>query len=413
MSNTATQLKGTKLEWGTPSGANLDVTAFIDGGDPNNVIVSAGAVNFTNKLSAKTIEATTEVKAPNLRGTATNALALKNPVKLHIEGDAEGVVNNVDFSSDVFLNVKVKHADAASILSVPQVVVFAGDLEGTVSIGTSTQDIVCNVQVISDSHDHNLAYYTKVLSDSNYINKKGNDITVGNITIQKPTPIIKTKATANGYGGLIAEGNVANVAFNFIQVDDGSAASPAIGYIGMGSLPATGKPSLAALQFTSANNSTKVLGHMVGEAANSITGFGKIENSTWRDYADSVDIDEKTIISPGSVYIIDNTGTVKLSQKYAQKGTIGICTDTYGMRLGEMESNRTLPIAVAGFVLAHTNVYPAGTPLVSGVNGVLKKASVITRIFFPERILGTFFKSEPQEKWNGIIVANRHWVKVR
>jgi hypothetical protein len=32
---------------------------------------------------------------------------------------------------------------------------------------------------------------------------------------------------------------------------------------------------------------------------------------------------------------------------------------------------------------------------------------------YPERIVATFWKKETINEWNGIIVAGRHWVKVR
>ena len=84
------------------------------------------------------------------------------------------------------------------------------------------------------------------------------------------------------------------------------------------------------------------------------------------------------------------------------------------MVMGEKGSENELNCAVAGFVLAHVDkAYPSGTPLTTGKDGVLTKMKKKDLILHPDRLVANFWKLEVGEKWNGVEVNNRCWVKVR
>jgi hypothetical protein len=142
--------------------------------------------------------------------------------------------------------------------------------------------------------------------------------------------------------------------------------------------------------------------------------------STWQDYADSIEILPSTKIEYGKCYAYDHISESYIpSTQHCQIGTIGIASDTYGVCLGVEEDNpklKKLQIAVGGFVLAYLKEkYPIGTALVSGVGGILERATENDKLQYPERIIGTIYKYENELTWGpkNIKVNGRHWVKVK
>lgn len=144
------------------------------------------------------------------------------------------------------------------------------------------------------------------------------------------------------------------------------------------------------------------------------TTFGyRSKNAIWNDYADYIEIDENIKEEPGKVYVVGLNGLAKVANKRAQRGSVGICTDTYGYATGEDKNKNQIPIGVSGFVLAYIDkIYIPGTELVSNKNGGLTKANLFEKIFKRECIIGTFYKEEKDSNWNGSKVNNRHWVKI-
>ena len=143
-----------------------------------------------------------------------------------------------------------------------------------------------------------------------------------------------------------------------------------------------------------------------------------ISNAVWNDIADFLEVEpEAAEIEYGRVYVYDDkTRRHRVAKKYAERGILGIASDTLGIGVGKKpEGTPQLPVAIGGFVLAYTKkVYRTGTPLTSSKNGVLVKARLLTRIAHPERIVGTFYKAEPAEIWNAkIAVKGRNWVEVK
>lgn len=147
--------------------------------------------------------------------------------------------------------------------------------------------------------------------------------------------------------------------------------------------------------------------------------FSKVWGAVGNDYADAIDLDsplEK--IEFGKVYVYQNK-KLGLSKKYAEKGIIGLATDTQGFMINgrkedDLPTVSHLPVSVAGFVLAFVDKeYESGTSLTCTKNGFLTKANIFTKIFFPERILATFIKPMKEEIWNEVLVNGRYLVKVK
>ena len=146
--------------------------------------------------------------------------------------------------------------------------------------------------------------------------------------------------------------------------------------------------------------------------ATTITG-DYVYGAIWNDIADAVEIEGNTQAIPGRCYVLGRKGH-SLSRRYAEKGTIGIHSDTFGFLLGKKDRASELNIAVGGFVLAYTDkAYSPGTPLTSSRDGRLTRMGIVARLLHPERLVGTFYRKETADFWYGIPVKGRHWIKVR
>ncbi len=141
----------------------------------------------------------------------------------------------------------------------------------------------------------------------------------------------------------------------------------------------------------------------------------RVYGAVGNDYADAIEIDEELNVDFGYVYVRTAEGKTRKSTKYAEKGIIGITTNTQSFTAHSYDGEKDrLPISVSGFVLAHTDrIYKSGTPLTSSKNGLLTKASLITRVFKPERVIATFYKEISQNTWNDVDVNKRNIVRVK
>lgn len=138
----------------------------------------------------------------------------------------------------------------------------------------------------------------------------------------------------------------------------------------------------------------------------------RVYNAVWNDIADFITVEDDTVIEFGKVYVKDKSGH-RRSMKYAEPGALGVASDTYGFGVGEKQGKKQVPIAIGGFVLAYVDKdYPSGTPLTCTTGGYLSKANVLVRLFHPECILGTYYRTETAAEWNGIAVDKRAWIKV-
>lgn len=150
----------------------------------------------------------------------------------------------------------------------------------------------------------------------------------------------------------------------------------------------------------------------ITSSGGTISGFSKVYNAVWNDYADLLKWGYEEDATPGKCYVIRKDGTYALSSKRCEKGTLGIASDTYSMIVGKDENSHGIPLAVSGFVLAYVDkTYDPGTPLVSTKDGYLTKARWYD-MFHKERIVGTFLRREKDKIYKDLLVNNRSWIHV-
>ena len=82
------------------------------------------------------------------------------------------------------------------------------------------------------------------------------------------------------------------------------------------------------------------------------------------------------------------------------------------------EGKEKLNVAVSGFVLAYVDrEYEVGTPLTCTTDGYLTEIKLEDKMKYPERIVATYWKNEPNEEWGlenkKVRVNGRKWVKVK
>ena len=144
----------------------------------------------------------------------------------------------------------------------------------------------------------------------------------------------------------------------------------------------------------------------------------KVFNAVWNDLADAIEVPFDTELEYGYCYKYKE-GKVYKTDSYADANVMGIHSDTAGMVLGTKDKGTVcINLAVAGVVLAYVDKeYECGTALVATKEGKLTKANRRTRLFHPERIVATFYKTEIQDFWGSsthkVAVNGRSWVKVR
>jgi hypothetical protein len=138
----------------------------------------------------------------------------------------------------------------------------------------------------------------------------------------------------------------------------------------------------------------------------------RVYNAVWNDIADFQPVKGEIIY--GRCYYSTGQG-MALCNKKAQKGVVGIASNTYGIGVGSRE--RCVPIAIGGWVLACVDrTYEPGTPLINDKRGFLTEAKWYHRLFFSERIIAYYDRKEllhvikhGEEK---VEVNGRHWVRV-
>ena len=170
------------------------------------------------------------------------------------------------------------------------------------------------------------------------------------------------------------------------------------------------------------NSHTHTWSNISDRASCTISTSGTITGSAvygavWNDLTDSIEVPGDTDLEPGYAYCFDGEKYYK-STKYMDEGFIGIHSDTSGFNMGKKGNGKELDVAVAGFVLAYVDrVYRPGTPLTVTTDGKLTEMSLQDKIYYPERLVGTFWKSENAEEWGSserkVPVNGRCWIKVR
>ena len=143
----------------------------------------------------------------------------------------------------------------------------------------------------------------------------------------------------------------------------------------------------------------------------------KVWGAVFNDLADAIPVGEGDVIEAGYCYGFDGEHYTKTSE-YMQKSYIGIHSDTFGFLMGHEEGKEKLNVAVSGFVLAYVDRdYEVGTPLTCTAEGCLTEIKLEDKIKYPERIVATYWKNEPNEEWGPegkkVKVNGRRWVKVK
>ena len=149
----------------------------------------------------------------------------------------------------------------------------------------------------------------------------------------------------------------------------------------------------------------------------SIYSREKVYNAVWNDLADSIIVNKDAEIEAGYCYCLKDNKYIK-SSKYLDNGIIGIHSDTYGFKMGDKIGEKQLDCAVAGFVLAYVDKdYLPGTALTCTKDGRLTKMKLKDKQRFPEKIVATYWKDEPNEEWGSdnrkVKVNGRKWVKIK
>ena len=137
-----------------------------------------------------------------------------------------------------------------------------------------------------------------------------------------------------------------------------------------------------------------------------------MHGAAWNDYAEKRNI--KTLTYPGMVVCEVGDGSLVNSSKRLQPCPY-VVTDTYGFVIGE---DNDTPVAVAGRALVYLNTndrlnVSIGDCLCAGEYG---KASIMTRDEikeYPDRILGIVTGIPIEDKWNGVDINNRVWIKIK
>ena len=167
-------------------------------------------------------------------------------------------------------------------------------------------------------------------------------------------------------------------------------------------------------------NTTKTAGGFYSGTTDPTTSTGRINfdgkfyatkvyNAVWNDYADHwPKKDESLYYAPGLSYADYGEG-LECPKRRADSAIIGIYSDTFGMAVGK--EDKSIPISVTGFVLAYVDKeYKSGTLLTNLSGGILTKANFVDTLL--RRTFAKYIKKENNTLYNGLIVNDRHWVKV-
>ncbi len=141
----------------------------------------------------------------------------------------------------------------------------------------------------------------------------------------------------------------------------------------------------------------------------------RVWNAVWNDYADFQLLNDELI--PGKCYI-DTADGAKICTERCQLSVIGLATDTFAQVVGTRNDQHQVPIAVAGWALAHVDQeYPCGTPLTNDESGNLAEMSLEEKRDYPERLVAIYKRKEQDSEFGPsgrkVPVNGRHWVKVK
>jgi len=131
----------------------------------------------------------------------------------------------------------------------------------------------------------------------------------------------------------------------------------------------------------------------------------KVYNAVWNDYAEAFEFSrDELIVKPGYVYKQTENGLKRVSKR-AEKGTIGVYSDTAGMILGSKDcitednpNGMKIPIGLAGKVKVYiAKKVKIGDMLVGTRSGFATKATLFDKIFRQDRIIGKVLEASKDD----------------
>ena len=146
----------------------------------------------------------------------------------------------------------------------------------------------------------------------------------------------------------------------------------------------------------------------------------RVWGAVWADFADFQRLASGESGAVGRCFV-QTKGGLQMASRRCQAGAVGIHSDTFAHAAGvptqTSEAYNSIPIGVSGWVLAFVDkVYAPGTPLVSNAQGGLTRASLLERLLWSHRIIGTYSRPEPKARYGTAVhqieVQGRHWVRV-
>lgn len=378
--------------------------------DADNTNTSAAGADFDGTESV-TLNLPATIKA-TLTGNADTASQVET-VKASTSTDANHYISFVSSDNDtataetVYTSSKLTYNPSTGALEATKLTgkLAVSNITGTLGVehgGTGINSFKAG-DILYASGDTTLSVLSK--GDKGQVLKMGETSPTWSTDIT-PTTFAWTDGTTEGPTGSLSGKDMSDVKFAAIP----SASDTTSGIITTGPQSFKGAKTFVDTTDSADNESGAVIiSGGLGVAKNIYAAA--VHNAVWNDLIDCMEVPENTSLEYGYCYSWEGTSVIKSSR--SSKNCIGIHSNTAGFAMGEKKT-KTIRAAVAGFVLAYVDkLYPEGTPLTWGNDGVLTKCRLLKRVLHPERVIATFYREEKEEKWHDLPVSGRHWVKVK
>ena len=410
--DTATKLKTARSLKITDDGTNTSTGVDFDGSDavtlklPSTIKASLAGNATTATTADKTahsISVTDGASTPiaaidSWNGSASKTLTIKgdSPVTTTASTDT-GTITIAHATSGItagtYRSVTVDTKGHVTGGTSPTTLEGYGITDAKIESGTITLGSNTITPLTADS-TLAASKVSGALAASNIPNLDASKITSGTLGIDRMPSHTHTSIT---------DGTMTLYANNSNEVNFGGTSNSSTIYIGYRSMDSKPAPS------------TFVFGE--SGVASAIIKAGKVWGAVFNDLADAIPVGEGDTLEAGYCYGFDGEHYTKTSE-YMQKSYIGIHSDTYGFKMGHEEGKEKLNVAVSGFVLAYVDKeYEVGTPLTCTTEGCLTEIKLEDKIKYPERIVATYWKNEPNEEWGPedkkVKVNGRRWVKIK
>jgi len=125
----------------------------------------------------------------------------------------------------------------------------------------------------------------------------------------------------------------------------------------------------------------------------------RVYNASWNDLAEFFLVEKESPKLENHVYVIDENGKVKISDKYADKKVVGICSDSYAFVMKQEYEKNGVPIALSGTVnVRYSGKIKVGDVVTSYKFGLAKKANLFVKLFKNEAIIGKVMNINEDKK---------------